>query len=151
MPYSVLPYKRRVFYYETDKMGIVHHSNYIRWMEEARLDFMQQTGLSYEDMEKLGIIMPVIEVSCKYIFSVRNNEAINIYINPVFFNGIKAVFKYEIYTQENEILAASGESSHCFLDNANRTPVSLKKRYPEFYERGMALLKEQKVSNLTDF
>ncbi len=143
MPYSALPYKRRVFYYETDKMGIVHHSNYIRWIEEARLDFLQQLGLSYEDMEKNGIIMPVIEVSCKYIFSVRYNETVNIYTKPIFFNGIKAVYSYEIYTEDNKILAASGESSHCFLDDAKRTPVSLKKRYREFYEKGMALLQEE--------
>ena len=140
MPHTALPYKRRVFYYETDKMGIVHHSNYIRWIEEARLDFMQQAGLSYEDMENNGIIMPVIEVACKYISSVRYNESVNIYTKPVFFNGIKAVFSYEIYTEDNETLAASGESSHCFLDDTKRTPLSLKKRYPEFYERGMALL-----------
>lgn len=145
MPYLALPYKRQVFYYETDKMGIVHHSNYIRWIEEARLDFMQQAGLSYENMEKNGIIMPVIEVSCKYIISVRYNEVVNIYTKPVFFNGIKAVFSYEIYAQDNEMLAASGESSHCFLDDSKRTPVSLKRRYPEFYERGRALLNEKEV------
>jgi acyl-CoA thioester hydrolase len=143
MPYSALPYKRCAFYYETDKMGIVHHSNYIRWIEEARLDFMQQVGLSYEDIEKNGIIMPVIEVSCKYIFSVHYNETVNIYTKPVFFNGIKAVFRYEIYTEDKEMLAASGESSHCFLDDTTRTPVSLKKRYTEFYERGMDLLNEK--------
>ena len=145
MPNSASPYKRCVFYYETDKMGIVHHSNYIRWLEEARLDFLQQNGLSYEDMEKNGIIMPVIDVSCKYIFSLRYNETVNIYTKPLFFNGIKAVYGYEIYTQDNEILAATGESSHCFLDDTTRTPVSLKKRYPEFYERGMALLEEKQI------
>ena len=145
MPNSVLPYKRRVFYYETDKMGIVHHSNYIRWMEEARLDYLQQLGLSYEDMEKNGIIMPVIEVSCKYIISVRYNESVNIYTKPVFFNGIKAVYSYEIYTEDNVTLAATGESSHCFLDNERRTPISLKKRYANFYEKGMALLEDKEV------
>lgn len=92
MPCPALPYKRHVFYYETDKMEIVHHSNYIRWMEEARLDYMQQVGLNYEDMEKNGIIMPVIEISCKYIFSVRFNEAVNIYTELLFFNGIRAEF-----------------------------------------------------------
>ena len=145
MPQFVLPYKRRIFYYETDKMGIVHHSNYIRWMEEARLDFLQQVGLNYEDMERNGIIMPVIEVSCKYIFSVRYNEAVNIYTKPVFFNGIKAVYSYEIYTEGDEKLAASGESSHCFLDNASRKPISLKKRYTDFYKKGMALLEEKEL------
>lgn len=145
MPYSALPYLRRVYYYETDKMEIVHHSNYIRWMEEARLDFMQQVGLNYEDMEKNGIIMPVIEISCNYIYSVRFNEVVNIYTKLVFFNGIKLVFDYEIYSESSGLLAASGTSSHCFLDNTNRTPLSLRKRYLEFYERGMVLLKEKEI------
>jgi len=145
MPHSVMPYKRSVFYYETDKMGIVHHSNYIRWMEEARLDFLQQVGLDYADMEKNGIIMPVVEVSCKYILSVHYNETVYIYTKPVFFNGIKAVYSYEIYAEDNEKFLATGESSHCFLDNAKRTPISLKKRYTTFYEKGMALLKEKKL------
>lgn len=145
MPYSASPYTRCVYYYETDKMGIVHHSNYIRWMEEARLDHLHRQGMSYEDMEKNGIIMPVVEVSCKYVISVRYNETVNIYTKPVFFNGIKAVYSYEIYAEDNENLLATGESSHCFLDNEKRTPISLKKRYTTFYEKGMALLEENKL------
>ena len=48
------PYKRRVQYYETDMMGIAHHANYIHWMEEARIDFMDQLGYSYAQMEEQG-------------------------------------------------------------------------------------------------
>ena len=59
-------YNHTVQYYETDKMGITHHSNYIRWMEEARVDFLKQIGWDYDKLEEIGVISPVTEVSCKY-------------------------------------------------------------------------------------
>ena len=141
MLYSAAPYIRRAYYYETDKMGIVHHSNYVRWFEEARMDYMKQSGFQYDEMEHSGIIMPVTGVSCKYTVSVRFDEAVKIFTKLEFFNGIRASYSYEIYSCD-ENLAASGESSHCFLDLTNKTPVNLKKRYPEFYKRGLILLKE---------
>ena len=55
---NITPYVHKVAYYETDRMGIVHHSNYIRIMEEARLDFLSQIGFGYDEMEKQGIISP---------------------------------------------------------------------------------------------
>lgn len=51
---KVKPYEHHVKYYETDQMGIVHHSNYIRWMEEARMDLMEQMGTAYKMMEEAG-------------------------------------------------------------------------------------------------
>ena len=55
---EIKKYTHKVQYYETDQMGIVHHSNYIRWFEEARTDFMEQMGLGYEQMEERGIVGP---------------------------------------------------------------------------------------------
>ena len=52
-------YEHRTQYYETDQMGIIHHSNYIRWFEEARTDLMRQMGIGYDEMEGQGIISPV--------------------------------------------------------------------------------------------
>ena len=63
MAYQAVPYVRYANYYETDKMGIVHHSNHIRWMEEARLDYMKQSGMDYADVERNGIIMPLRSTS----------------------------------------------------------------------------------------
>ena len=54
------PYLHKVQYYETDKMGITHHSNYVRWMEEARVDFLSQIGWDYARIEESGIISPVL-------------------------------------------------------------------------------------------
>ena len=137
-------YSRRVFYYETDNMGIVHHSNYIRWMEEARMDFMRKLGYVYTDMEKRGIIMPVTSVSCKYIHSTRFDDSFSIKTTMTFFNGVRAGFSYEIYSVTDGTLAATGESGHCFLDVNTRIPVNLKKHYAQFYERAMALQENNK-------
>lgn len=59
-------YCHKVQYYETDQMKVVHHSNYIRWFEEARTDYMSQVGVPYAEVERAGIIIPVVDVSCKY-------------------------------------------------------------------------------------
>ena len=62
---QIIPYSREVFYYETDQMGIVHHSNYVRWLEEARIDFMKQIGISYAAMEEMGILIPMFRRICE--------------------------------------------------------------------------------------
>ena len=69
-------FERKANYYETDQMGIVHHSNYIRWFEEARLYYMEAIGLPYELMEEAGIFIPVLGVSCDYKVSVRFAETV---------------------------------------------------------------------------
>lgn len=142
MAYKPVPYERRAYYYETDQMGFVHHSNYIRWLEEARLDFMRQANLNYADMEKDGLIMPVTGVTSQFITSVHFDEAFRIVAKLIFFNGVRAVYHYETYLSQSGKLAATGESSHCFLDGVKRTPVSVKTRYPDFFERCLALLDE---------
>ena len=60
-----------VYYYETDRMGIVHHSNYIRWFEEARLDWMKQIGWDYKSIEDDNIIIPVLSVAAEYKNNVQ--------------------------------------------------------------------------------
>ncbi|HBE09126.1 MAG TPA: acyl-CoA thioesterase, partial [Lachnospiraceae bacterium] len=65
------PYKRKINYYETDQMKVVHHSNYARFMEEARLDLMEQVGLHYDTMEEKGIIIPVLDISCRFRYAVH--------------------------------------------------------------------------------
>ena len=59
-------YKHTVQYYETDRMGITHHSNYIRWMEETRVYCLKELGWSYERLEEEGIVSPVTAISCNY-------------------------------------------------------------------------------------
>ncbi len=125
-------YKHKVNYYETDKMGITHHSNYIRWMEEARVAYLAEVGWDYDKLESLGIISPVVSVECRYIKTTTFPEEITIDIGVDEFKGVKLKMKYTMINADGEVVCEA-TSSHCFLDKAG-VPIRFKKDYPEFYE-----------------
>lgn len=126
------PYIHSVKYYETDKMGITHHSNYIRWMEEARIDLLRQAGLDYADLEKEGIVSPVVEVNCKYKKSTTFGDTIAISVSAEKYNGLKLVLKYEMKNEEGSIVA-EGHSTHCFFSSEGKM-LRLPKQFPELHE-----------------
>lgn len=125
-------YQHKVQYYETDQMQIVHHSNYIRWFEEARSDFLEQIGYGYDRMEKEGIISPVIEIHAKYRSMTRFGETVNIQVKMVNFTGLKFSLEYIISDSVTGEIRVTGSSEHCLLDRDNK-PVRLKKVNPELY------------------
>lgn len=131
-------YKHTVQYYETDKMGITHHSNYIRWMEEARVDFLDQIGWSYAKFEEKGIISPVAGVECTYKKTSTFPETISIVVSIAEYNGVKIVFKYTMSNTKGEVIAEA-KSTHCFI-GANKLPMMIKKAEPELHETLMSLL-----------
>lgn len=133
-------YKHKVQYYETDKMGITHHSNYIRWMEEARVSYLSDIGWDYKRLEDEGIISPVLEVNCQYKNSTTFSDDITIETSVLEFNGIKLKLGYKMYMGEK--IAAEATSLHCFLDKDGR-PIRLKKDFPEFFDVLNGLLEEQ--------
>ncbi len=124
-------YQHQVQYYETDRMGIVHHSNYVRWMEEARMDFFRQIGCGYEVLEAQGIISPVTAVECKYKVTTTFAELIEIAVQVEEFKGVKLKLKYSMM-RGGEVVC-EGLSEHCFLDKDGKI-ISLKKTHPEVYE-----------------
>lgn len=123
-------YEHKVQYYETDKMGITHHSNYIRWMEEARIDFLSRIGWDYTRLEELGIISPVVSVECKYKKTSTFSDIIKISVTVKECKGVKLKLHYTMTNQENEIIC-EGESEHCFL-NGKGVPIRLDRELPEF-------------------
>ena len=125
-------YQHKVQYYETDQMGVVHHSNYIRWFEEARLDFLEQIGTDYVDMEREGYISPVVSISCDYISRTVFGETVSIILRFEKFNGVKYSISYKVIDAETKEIRASGKSSHCFLTKDGKL-VSLKKDNSKFY------------------
>lgn len=130
-------YEHKVQYYETDKMGIVHHSNYIRWMEEARIDFLSQMGWDYKKLEDMGIISPVTNVECKYKVSTTFSDVVTILVQVEEFKGVKLKLRYEM-KKENDVLVCEGYSEHCFLNNEGKI-INLKREYPEFYNTMISL------------
>ncbi|MBR2717365.1 MAG: acyl-CoA thioesterase [Oscillospiraceae bacterium] len=123
------PYTHHVKYYETDQMSIAHHSNYIRWMEEAKMDFLDQIGLNYNAMEEKGIISPVVSVECHYKLSTFFDDVVTIHVTLGEFKGVRLKLHYEIFRPDGEV-AAIGESENCFTDRKGR-PVPVKRFDPE--------------------
>ena len=126
-------YERRAQYYETDQMGIIHHSNYIRWFEEARLHFMDEIGLSYAKIEEMGILIPVLSVDCQYKTMVHYNDIVDIYTRIIKFNGVKMTIAYRVVDHVTGEIRCTGETSHAFLNREYRL-VRLKRKYPDLYE-----------------
>ncbi len=130
----IRPYEHHTKYYETDQMGIIHHSNYIKWMEEARMDLMNQIGLSYKQMEEMEIVSPVLSITCEYHSMVHFDDVVVIETRIVKYNGIRLEVEYRMTDKETGELRTTGRSSHCFLSRSGR-PISLKRSYPELDTR----------------
>ena len=124
-------YKHKVQYYETDQMGIVHHSNYIRWMEEARVEFLSRLGWEYRKMEELGVVSPVTAVEGKYKRSAKFNDTVSVAVFVTDFRGVRLCLKYEVRNSEGNLLFV-GKSEHCFMDREGNI-LNVKKAYPDFY------------------
>ena len=139
------PYKHKVQYYETDTMKIVHHSNYIRWFEEARVDILEQMNLGYDVMERAGVLSPVLSVSCEYKKMTRFPETVEIFVRLERYTGVKFELRYEIRGAEDGELRAEGTSSHCFIDESGR-PISLRRRFPEWDKIFLSLAENENPS-----
>lgn len=138
---EIKKYLHKVNYYETDMMGIVHHSNYIRWFEEARMDFLEKAGYSYKRFEDEGIISPVLEVNAKYRSMVRYGDTVIIEVHMRSFTGLKFGLEYIISDNITGEVRVTGSSEHCLLDKDHK-PVRLKKINPELYGLLSSLVEE---------
>ena len=125
-------YTHTVQYYETDRMQVTHHSNYIRWMEEARVAFLHDIGWDYEKVEEKGVFSPVIRVDVSYKNSTTFADVVEVYIWVKEFKGVKLVIGYEMKKQDGT-LVCEAVSEHCFL-NSEGKPVRVNREMPEFYE-----------------
>lgn len=128
-------------YYETDQMGIVHHSNYIRFFECGRSDMMQKAGLPIEEIEKAGVMLPVISVECRYRHPAYMGDRIRIVSTIDRVPMAKLVVHSEIYNQHDDLLV-TGEVVLGFIDSCTRHPV----RCPE----ALAKLIASSIDTCTD-
>lgn len=113
-------------------MGITHHSNYICWMEEARVDFLKDIGWDCSKLEEMGIISPVIDVRCQYKNTTTFADKVMIETTVKKFSGIKLILQYEMKNEVGKIVVLA-ESAHCFLDKDGKM-LWLAKQLPAFYQ-----------------
>ena len=98
----------RVRYAETDQMGVVYHSNYFPWFESGRAEAIRSLGYTYADMERMGIIMPVVDVHCRYLRPAKYDELLTVRTTikelPIHH---KIEFFNDVYNEQNELLASA--------------------------------------------
>ncbi|MES1197785.1 MAG: thioesterase family protein [Chitinophagaceae bacterium] len=96
----------RVRYAETDQMGVVYHSNFFYYFESARAESIRKLGYSYADMEKMGIVMPVVEVHCKYLRPAVYDDLLTVKtILKELPLHHKIEFNHEVFNEKKELLA----------------------------------------------
>ena len=127
-------YVRVINYYETDQMQVVHHSNYARYLEEARLHMMDQMGLGYDKLEEMGIIIPVLELHDYYTKSITFGDVIEIKPIVIKLSPVRFTLKYKIFSSGTDELLHTAQTSHAFVDTEFK-PMNLKKSFPEVYEK----------------
>ncbi len=126
-------YEHKVQYYETDQMKVVHHSNYIRWFEEARVFMLEYYNCNYDKLEAMGIISPVLSVNAEYKSMTRFGETVQIEAKVTQYNGIKFTIGYVIQDKETGTVRCTGETKHCFINEQGQL-LSLKRSYPEIHQ-----------------
>ena len=141
MPYE--PYRRSVYYYETDQMGIVHHSNYVRWFEEARVHLLRQAQLGYDELERMGIRSVILGYSCDNRKPACFGDSFVIQVRSADFTGVRITFLYQVFRQSDGELLATGETRHCFV-SAQMMPINLKRKYPAVCATLVRLLPEER-------
>ena len=122
---------RKVNYHETDKMGVTHHSNYIKYMEESRIHFMDEMGYGYRKMEEDGVMSPVIGVECQYKATTTFGDEIRIEVGVAEYRGAKLVMKYVMTNAVTGDLVLTGKTEHCFLTPEGKL-IPLRRKLPEF-------------------
>ena len=125
------PYVKKIQYDETDMMGIAHHANYIRWMEEARIDFLDQMGFPYARMEAEGIVSPVRAVSCQYKKPCTFGDTLNISVAVDGFNGVVLTLRYDMRRLGDGELVCQAHSEHVFMRRGGGL-LRMKRDLPEF-------------------
>ena len=120
-----------VRYAETDQMQIVHHSNYPIWYEVGRTDFIKSLGIPYSEMEKNGIMIPLIDLKSTYKGAARYEDDITVKTSIKTFTATRITFYYEVINTEQKIINF-GETTHAFT-NSELKPVNLKKYAHNIY------------------
>ncbi|WP_342400323.1 thioesterase family protein [Weizmannia sp. FSL W8-0676] len=123
----------KVRYAETDQMGVVYHANYLIWMEVGRTKLIEDLGFRYADMEKDGILSPVIDIQISYKKPARYGETVTVKTWVDAYDGLRVKYGYEIYTETGD-LAVAASSTHVCVKKDSFRPVSFRRLYPKWHK-----------------
>ena len=123
----------RVRYAETDQMGIVYHANYFTWFEIARTEFLRSFSIDYRELETQNVLLPVIDVGCKYITSAKYDDEVIIKTKITRIKGVRLEFNYQVYRKIDNVLLAEGYTKHAFVDKQLK-PVNFRRKFNELWD-----------------
>lgn len=123
-----------VRYCETDQMGVVHHSRYFPWFEAGRTDFIRQLGLSYRELEEIGLLLPLTKAAAKYITGAKYEDKLEIETQLTSLSMVRMTFSYRVVRCEDVRLLATGSTVHAAVDRSF-CPINLKKKYPQLWQQ----------------
>ena len=139
----MLVYRRKAHYHEVDKMGVVHHSNYVKWMEEARIETVAAMGVSFKEAEESGILSPIVNVNVDYKRPVAFGDEVEIRVFILKYTGAVLELGYEFFNLTAGCLCTEATTRNCFMKNGR--VASLKKIAPEADARIRAIFEEQQT------
>jgi acyl-CoA thioester hydrolase len=113
--------KIRVRYGETDQMGYMYYGNYAQFYEVGRVEMLRSMGLSYRGMEEFGIMMPVLEMTTRYIKPALYDEEITVKVTVEKMPGIRIVFNYELFNEAG-VLINTAETLLIFVNMKTNRP-----------------------------
>ncbi|MBN2558220.1 MAG: acyl-CoA thioesterase [Clostridia bacterium] len=122
-----------VRYAETDQMGIVHHSVYAVWFEAARTEFIKETGISYSECEKRGLMLPLVFLECSFKKPAFYEDIVSVEVSIEKMTPVRMTMRYRVTNKATGEELAEGRTGHVWT-NTNRQPVNIKKHNPEIYE-----------------
>jgi len=117
----VFEHKLRVRYAETDQMGYVYYGNYAAYYEVARTEMLRVTGISYKELEEMGVMMPVSDMQIKYHHPAKYDENITIRVTIKETPSVRIIFNYEIFNEAGKLLN-TGITQLVFVDMIKNRP-----------------------------
>lgn len=130
--------REKVRFVETDMMGVVHHSNYFRWFEMGRVEYLRQAGILLLDLMQNNILFPITDVSCQYRSSARFDDYILIETTMAELSKAKMVFTYNVVKEATGEILATGRTQNVFTDGGSRIirlPAEYYNSLQEFYSK----------------
>lgn len=125
----------RVRYGETDQMGYLHHSNYARYYEAARVELMRALGFPYGEMENSGILMPVLNLECKFIGAILYDELVTVTAIITELPASRMKLRYEIHNEKGKMVN-EGKTDLCFVKADSRRPMRCPEKILQLVEAG---------------
>lgn len=119
----------KVNFYDTDAMAVVHHSNYIRWFEIGRVEFLREAGITLNEMMDDGYVFPITEVSAKYVNSARFDDVLIIETTPTALTKAKMAFDYRILRECDGTLLVTGHTQNVFTSRETGHITRLPEKY----------------------